>query len=106
MKFIAIAFLGVVASEEVSAAAKVGTACVPAGDCGDADTMCCGTATKGLICTDEKCTATTPGDIPNLMVCNTKTTPADFTLTQAGATGTDPTIYAKYLGADWTCSGA
>merc|ERR550514_503333 len=98
MKFIALAFLGTVASQEVQAAAKAGTACTDSKGCGDEDTMCCGTATGGKICATEACT-TLSTDTPNLMVCNNKTTAVEFILTQPNFDSTKK-VYAKYPGGD------
>ena len=80
MKFLALFALIATASAEPS---TPGTPCMKADDtCGDAATMCCGVATGGKMCKTLACAeVSSTNPVPNFVVCNTKTSPADFVLT-------------------------
>ena len=78
MKFIALALLALVNAAD----SNPGTPCsFQADECGDKAKVCCGIATKGLMCKDDTCGETDPASsAPNLVVCNNISTnaPADF----------------------------
>ena len=102
MKFIALALLAVVSAEADPPAAKaVGVACDKGGTdfCGPTDSMCCGTATGGVLLDGSD--AKTTKVAPNIVICNKTPTAEDYT-GQIYSDGTNM-IKATYVASGFTC---
>jgi len=78
MKLIALALIGAAAAQKVEADSANGTPCTASADCGDTDKMCCGMATGGKVCVDDKCATLSDQNAVNIMACNVRNATATF----------------------------
>ena len=102
MKFFALAcMLAVATFVNGDEPAKNGTACEKATDpCGDITKSCCGVATGGQMCKEPTCeegSLVKDIPVPNFVVCNDRTNPASFVITQQNKDATQ-SIYMHFPG--------